>query len=77
MIVLRKVSNETDQDLGYVVIRVPVAEKFSADDVEAALKRHMSASNTLARIIRVEIQIFVCSIGDMTISRQLVSSLFK
>lgn len=42
MIVLRKLSNETDQAVGHVVIKVPVAEKFSSDAVKDALTKHIS-----------------------------------
>ena len=61
---LKKVSNAeaADQEMGYVVLKLPADKKLNLDDVKYFLEKYVSIESTLASNIRIETEILLCSI---------------
>ena len=76
VVAIKKISNATNQEVGSVLLKIPVAEKFSTKLVYRALQKHIKRQITLMRNIRVEFQILIGSF-QMPLTPELLRKLTK
>jgi len=61
LVIIKKISNQTEQQEDLMVLKIPVTEATSDKIVKKELTKHMQKKTSIMKNIRIEVQIIISS----------------